>query len=89
MQVAARDEVFLFDLLSPLAPDTKHALDSCLLQLLSSRQVMKLGFDLTEDLRKLARSRPDLQAFRITENILDLKHTWPIWLQQRPEPVSN
>lgn len=76
--------MFIFDLLMDNRSLTPQVLNSCLQQLLASRDVLKLGFGLDGDLQKLVRSRPDLQGIKRTETILDLPDVWPVWLRQRP-----
>lgn len=54
-------------------PDALHA---CLQPLLSSGDVLKVGFEVAGDLGKLASSWPAVGAFRVVAGVLDLRPMW-------------
>ena len=58
----------------PGTPDSRRILQSAL----------KVGFELTGDLGKLASSYPSIAAFARVEHVLDLRHLWVASLEARP-----
>ncbi|KAI8465202.1 MAG: ribonuclease H-like domain-containing protein [Monoraphidium minutum] len=83
LQVATREEVFLFDLLA-LAASHPAELSACLAPLLESETILKLGFELSGDLSKLAGSWPAVAAFARANAVLDLRPLWVAYgLKQR------
>jgi 3'-5' exonuclease len=70
LQLATRDAVFVFDLLRLHA---SPALDAALARLLACPATVKCGSAILGDLRSLARSYPDMRAFRSARSVLDLK----------------
>lgn len=73
LQVASNTNVCLFDLLALAGSvDGAPALQLCLDRLLR-RQALVLGFDVREDLRKLAAAWPAVGALRDVPQLLDLQ----------------
>lgn len=75
LQVATRSHVVLFDLIT-LGQQQPEVLDACLGPLLSSSHVLKLGFEVSGDLSKLAGSWPAVSCFRQVLEVLDLRPVW-------------
>lgn len=48
------------------------------------QDTLKVGFELTGDLGKLAASYPALTAFQRVESVLELRYMWVAHLQSRP-----
>lgn len=72
LQVASMNDVCLLDLLTlTSAVDAAPALQSCLDKVL--RRPLVLGFDVAEDLRKLAAAWPTVDALRDVPRLLDLQ----------------
>lgn len=65
----------LFDLIS-LCQQQPDALESCLAPLLCSSSVLKLGFEVSGDISKLAGSWPAVSCFRQVVGVLDLRPVW-------------
>lgn len=78
MQVATHSEVLLIDM---LGLHGNQALDDCLSFLLQSSHITKLGCRLSDDLNKLHRSYPDMQAFKHGATLLDLTAPWTLYMQ--------
>lgn len=76
LQVASRSHVVLFDLIT-LCQQQPEVLDACLAPLLSSSHALKLGFEVSGDISKLAGSWPAVSCFRQVVDVLDLR---PIWV---------
>lgn len=73
LQVASATDVYLLDLLTLSgAADAAPALQSCLDRVLR-RQALVLGFDVLEDLKKLAAAWPTVEALRDVPRLLDLQ----------------
>ena len=73
-------KVYLFDLQTLLRPllkpestlnDLEMTLSVAMYDLLSSQRLVKVGFQLSQDLRRLAASYPHVPAFRQAESVLD------------------
>lgn len=78
MQVASGQHVVLFDLLT-LCRHHNQALQACLQPLLSNPAVLKLGFEVSGDLAKLAASwGRQVPAFCHVAGVLDLR---PLWVE--------
>lgn len=75
MQVASRTHVVLFDLMA-LCQQQQDALKACLGPLLGSSTVLKLGFEVSGDINKLAGSWPSISCFRQVAGVLDLRPVW-------------
>ena len=85
MQVATRSHVLLFDM---LRLQESQALDICLTTLLQSSSVVKLGCRLSDDVSKLHRSYPGMQAFQQALALLDLTGPWSLYMQTYNSQVS-
>lgn len=83
-QVATHSAVLLFDM-----PKLKgsQALDRCLSSLLQNAGIIKLGCRLLDDVTKLYRSYPDMQAFREAQGLLDLTGPWTMYMQENQDQV--
>lgn len=75
VQIASRTHVALFDLIT-LCQQQPEALESCLAPLLCSSSVLKLGFEVSGDISKLAGSWPAMSCFRQVVSVLDLRPVW-------------
>ena len=85
MLVATHSQVLLFDM---LRLQESQALDTCLTSLLQSSSVVKLGCRLSDDVSKLHRSYPGMQAFQQAEALLDLTGPWSLYMQTYNSQVS-
>ena len=85
MQVATHNDVLLFDM---LRLQESQALDICLTTLLQSSSVVKLGCRLSDDMSKLHRSYPGMQAFQQALALLDLTGPWSLYMQTYNRQVS-
>jgi hypothetical protein len=70
LQLACDTHVFLFDLMELSIGD----LDELFSHLFSSPSVLKLGFALDGDVRRLQWSFPDVTCFNVVENVVDFHH---------------
>ena len=64
-----------------------QALDQCLSSLLQNAGIIKLGCRLSDDVTKLHRSYPDMQAFREARALLDLTGPWTMYMQENNDRV--
>lgn len=78
MQVATPSQVLLIDM---LRLHGSQALDECLTALLQSSSITKLGCCLSDDVSKLHRSYPGMQAFQTAVALLDLTRPWSLYMQ--------
>ncbi|KAL0033286.1 hypothetical protein WJX77_001863 [Trebouxia sp. C0004] len=78
LQVATHSWVLLFDM---LRLQKSQALDTCLATLLQSSSIVKLGCRLSDDVSKLHRSYPGMQAFQQALALLDLTGPWSLYMQ--------
>ena len=85
MQVATHSQVLLFDM---LRLQESQALDTCLTSLLQSSSIVKLGCRLSDDVSKLHRSYPGMQAFQQALALLDLTGPWSLYMQTYNSQVS-
>lgn len=85
MQVATNSQVLLFDM---LRLQDSQALDTCLTSLLQSSSIVKLGCRLSDDVSKLHRSYPGMQAFQQALALLDLTGPWSLYMQTYNSQVS-
>ncbi|KAJ3676083.1 hypothetical protein LUZ60_003495 [Juncus effusus] len=72
MQIASERKAFIFDLIK-LYKDASEMLDSCFRRILSSSNVLKLGYNLQCDLYQLSHSYGNLECFRSYEMLLDIQ----------------
>ena len=64
--------VFLLDLIALIRPEKRFdELDALLEKLFSDSSVVKIGQGLSQDLREMRDSYPDMRAFRKMMNIVD------------------
>lgn len=59
-----------------LCQQQQEALEACLGPLLGSSTVLKLGFEVSGDINKLAGSWPCISCFREVDGVLDLRPVW-------------
>ncbi len=85
MQVATHSHVLLFDM---LRLQDSQALDTCLTSLLQSSSIVKLGCRLLDDVSKLHRSYPGMQAFQQALALLDVTGPWSLYMQTYNSQVS-
>ena len=64
-----------------------EALDQCLSFLLQNAGIIKLGCRLSDDVTKLHRSYPDMQAFQGAVALLDLTSPWTMYMQENNDQV--
>lgn len=85
-QVATHSAVLLLDM-----PKLKgsEALDQCLSSLLQNAGIIKLGCRLSDDVTKLHRSYPDMQAFQEAVALLDLTGPWTMYMQENNDQVRT
>ena len=84
MQVATHSAVLLFDMLKL---NTLPAVNKCLSSLLQDSGIIKLGCRLSDDVSKLHKSYPDMQAFQQAEALLDLTGPWTLYMQKNNAQV--
>ncbi|GAQ88741.1 hypothetical protein KFL_004550120 [Klebsormidium nitens] len=73
LQVALKDQVFLFDLISLCKSQCASDLDNLLRTLLTSPRAIKVGTDFRGDLIKLQQSYPNLRCFDVVEPYVELQ----------------
>ncbi|XP_010674126.1 uncharacterized protein LOC104890363 isoform X2 [Beta vulgaris subsp. vulgaris] len=72
MQIASEKVAFIFDLIK-LYDDVPDILNSCLIRILHSSRVLKLGYNFQCDMHQLAHSYPKLDCFKRYEMLLDIQ----------------
>ena len=77
LQVATRRGLVIIDM-QTLAGDSSDAsdratLNSCLTRIMANSKIMKLGFEVGQDLRKLMASFPALDGLHDVSNVMDIK----------------
>ena len=77
LQVATRRGLVIIDM-QTLAGDSSDAsdratLNSCLTRIMANSKIMKLGFEVGQDLRKLMTSFPALDGLHDVSNVMDIK----------------
>lgn len=72
MQIASEKVAFIFDLIK-LYDDAPEIMDSCLVCILHSPRVLKLGYNFQCDMHQLAHSYPKLECFERYEMLLDIQ----------------
>ncbi len=77
LQVATRRGLAIIDI-QTLAGDSSDAsdratLNSCLTRIMANSKIMKLGFEVGQDLRKLMASFPALDGLHDVSNVMDIK----------------
>jgi hypothetical protein len=82
------DHVFIFDLIT-LCASCPTALDACLEPVFSQEAVLKLGFALAGDVRKLLNSYPELAAFKQVRGSVDLLPMWQKYAAHNHRMVSR
>uniref|UniRef100_A0A7N0U816 3'-5' exonuclease domain-containing protein n=1 Tax=Kalanchoe fedtschenkoi TaxID=63787 RepID=A0A7N0U816_KALFE len=75
MQLASEKKVFIFDLIK-LYDDVPDTLDSCLVRILHSPRILKLGYNFQCDIKHLASSYGNLKCFRHYEMLLDIQNVF-------------
>eukprot|EP01036_Dinobryon_divergens_P023329 gene23329-31660_t len=77
LQIATRHGLVIIDmqtLAGPTSsPSDRALLNSCLTRILSNSRIMKLGFEIGQDLRKLMASFPELEGLQNVSNVMDVK----------------
>jgi hypothetical protein len=64
-------------------------LNNVLYRLMRERGIPKVGLELTSDLRKLARSYPNMSAFQAVNCTLDLTRLWQLYTSKLPSKYGN
>ncbi|GLT47671.1 hypothetical protein SLA2020_213470 [Shorea laevis] len=75
MQIASDRMVFIFDLIK-LYENVPDALDNCLIRILQSSRILKLGYNFQCDMKQLAHSYGDLECFKYCEMLLDVQNVF-------------
>ncbi|KAG8649627.1 hypothetical protein MANES_08G112700v8 [Manihot esculenta] len=73
MQIASEEKVFIFDLIK-LFEDVPDVLDNCLIRILQSPRILKLGYNFQCDIKQLAHSYGELKCFKHYEMLLDIQN---------------
>ncbi|CAM8928491.1 unnamed protein product [Rhodiola kirilowii] len=73
MQIASEKKVFILDLIK-LYDDVPDTLDKCLIRILHSPRILKLGYNFQCDIKQLASSYRTLKCFRHYEMLLDIQN---------------
>ncbi|XP_022719509.1 uncharacterized protein LOC111277364 isoform X2 [Durio zibethinus] len=73
IQIASDKKVFIFDLIK-LYKDVPDVLDNCLIRILQSPRILKLGYNFQCDVKQLARSYGDLECFKCYNMLLDIQN---------------
>ena len=97
LQIATRRHIMILDLqiLMTLPEDQKECLDSCLSRLFGNSLIVKLGFEVGQDLQKLAASFPSLSSLQTVSNVVDIRRfahqlfTLPLPAAQKNETAEN
>ena len=64
-------------------------MEECLGPLFSAPHIIKLGLELTGDLRKLTNSYPHVAAFKTASSALDLKSVWNLYQGPKGKKYSS
>lgn len=75
MQIASEKIVFILDLIK-LFEDVPDVLDNCLIRILHSPRILKLGYNFQCDVKQLASSYGDLKCFKQYEMLLDIQNVF-------------
>ncbi|KAL8160100.1 LOW QUALITY PROTEIN: hypothetical protein V2J09_001637 [Rumex salicifolius] len=75
MQIASENMAFIFDLMT-LYNGIPEILDSCLIRMLHSPRILKLGYNFQCDIHQLAQSYSDLKCFKHYEMLLDVQNVF-------------
>ncbi|KAK6915646.1 3'-5' exonuclease domain, partial [Dillenia turbinata] len=75
MQIASEKKVFIFDLIK-LFEDAPGDLDCCLIRILHSPRILKLGYNFQCDIKQLAHSYGKLECFNYCEMLLDIQNVF-------------
>lgn len=82
LQLATEQQVLIFDLVSfSSTPSLTQELDRVLSIVMSDRQRLKLGFEISGDFKVLRASFPTMKCFAQVKGVLDLKHLWFKYLE--------
>ncbi|KAJ9681794.1 hypothetical protein PVL29_017932 [Vitis rotundifolia] len=73
LQVASEKRAFIFDLIK-LATDVPDVLDNCLISILHSSRILKLGYNFQCDVNQLTQSYGELKCFKHYEMLLDIQN---------------
>lgn len=73
LQVASEKRAFIFDLIK-LATDVPDVLDNCLISILHSSRILKLGYNFQCDVSQLTQSYGELKCFKHYEMLLDIQN---------------
>lgn len=74
LQLATRTHALIFDM---VALHGDAGLDELLAKVMASADVIKAGCGIRDDVKMLARSYPEMQAFRVFAGLLDLSKVAP------------
>ncbi|XP_021772775.1 uncharacterized protein LOC110736781 isoform X1 [Chenopodium quinoa] len=72
MQIASEKVAFIFDLIK-LYDDAPEVLNNCLIRILQSPRILKLGYNFQCDMHQLAHSYQKLDCFKRYEMLLDIQ----------------
>ncbi|MEW5315938.1 MAG: hypothetical protein WDW38_007334 [Sanguina aurantia] len=86
LQVATFQHVMVFDLITLCE---EPLLDKVLASVLGTPSVLKLGFELLGDVRKLSSSYPSLGCFQNVSGMLDLKDLWVEYSKRTGRPTKQ
>ncbi|XP_057963340.1 uncharacterized protein LOC131154532 [Malania oleifera] len=75
MQIASERKVFVFDMIK-LFEDVPEILDNCLVRILHSPRILKLGYNFQCDAQQLAYSYGELECFKHYEMLLDIQNVF-------------
>ncbi|KAK3036748.1 hypothetical protein RJ639_029713 [Escallonia herrerae] len=75
MQIASEKRAYIFDLIK-LFEDMPDILDNCLIRILHSPRILKLGYNFQCDVKQLALSYGDLKCFKQYEMLLDIQNVF-------------
>ena len=77
IQVATRHGLVIIDMQTLAGPTSSASdralLNSCLARILSNSGIVKLGFEIGQDLRKLMASFPEMEGLQSVSNVMDVK----------------
>lgn len=93
MQVATKDEVFIFDLHALCHGGPSHSLvpqfDYIVETLFSNPNVIKLGFAFKQDVKNLCQSWPKVRGFRCMMGLLDVGKVSKVVLEKNNPSLSK
>lgn len=72
IQIASEKVAYIFDLIK-LYDDAPEILNNCLIRILQSPRILKLGYNFQCDMHQLAHSYPKLDCFKRYEMLLDIQ----------------